>query len=118
MSAIYKLLTPAQWAAFQTEAHFIGAPIDLTDGFIHFSAVGQVRETAAKHFTSHDEVVLVEVATQAMGESLVWEVSRGGALFPHLYGILELDAVLRSWHIKRNSAHGEHDFSAVDWAGD
>jgi uncharacterized protein (DUF952 family) len=71
-----------------------GAPVDLADGFIHFSIAGQVAETAAKHFAGQDDLLLVAVVEAALGDRLKYEVSRGGALFPHLYADLPLSAVL------------------------
>ena len=73
---------------------FRGAPVDLADGYIHFSTREQVAETAAKHFAGQDDLVLLEIDADAFADdALKWEPSRGGALFPHLYGDLELSAV-------------------------
>jgi uncharacterized protein (DUF952 family) len=73
---------------------FAGAPVDARDGFIHFSTADQARETAAKHFAGASDLTLVAVDADALGGALKWEVSRGGDLFPHLYGTLPLAAVL------------------------
>src|SRR5262249_38325833 len=72
---------------------FTGAPVDLADGYIHFSTADQVEETAAKHFAGQRDLILVAVDADALGAALKWEPSRGGALFPHLYGKLSLTAV-------------------------
>lgn len=93
---IYKIFRGAEWAAFEEQGETEGAPVDLTDGFIHFSAADQVRETAAKHFAGESDLVLVAVEADDLGEDLKWEPSRGGALFPHLYRKLRLEDV--SWH--------------------
>lgn len=85
---VYKLLRPAEWAAFQADGAFAGSADDLRDGFIHLSAADQVAGTRAKWFAG-DAVVLLEVRA----EDLRWEPSRGGALFPHLYRPLRLDEV-------------------------
>jgi uncharacterized protein (DUF952 family) len=90
---IYKICDAAAWQAAERRGEFAGAPIDLVDGYIHFSAADQVAETAAKHFVGQRDLVLVAVAVDALGPALKWEPSRGGALFPHLYGILPLRAV-------------------------
>lgn len=82
---IFKIVTRDQWAAACADGVFKGAPIDLEDGYIHFSAPEQVRETAAKHFAGQDDLLLIACAA-ALLEGLKWEVSRGGAEFPHLYG--------------------------------
>ena len=88
MSLIYKVLPRAEWEAACAAGAFLGSGIDLKDGFIHFSAEDQWRETLAKHFAGQTDLVLVAVEAAQLGEALKWEVSRGGALFPHLYGPL------------------------------
>ena len=82
---IYKIMTRAQWAEFEQTGAFEGASIDLTDGYIHFSTASQARETAAKHFAGQNDLHLVWAESENLGEALKWEVSRGGAEFPHLY---------------------------------
>lgn len=72
----------------------LGAPIDLADGFVHFSTADQAVETAAKHFAGQDNLILVTADTDRMGDALKWEVSRGGAEFPHLYAAFEMDHVV------------------------
>ena len=91
---IYKILSTADWRAAQQAGVFRGAGIDLTDGFIHFSNAKQTRETAAKHFAGRNDLVLVAVEGERLGSALKMEPSRGGQLFPHLYGALSLDRVL------------------------
>jgi uncharacterized protein (DUF952 family) len=90
---IYKVVSREQWAEAGQAGTFRGAPIDLQDGFIHFSAAGQVVETVAKHFAGQTDLLLIEIDAAALGEALKWEVSRGGDLFPHLYGSLPLESV-------------------------
>jgi len=82
---IYKIFRRPEWDALCAAGETAGAPIDLADGYIHFSTSAQVVETAAKHFATESDLVLVAVATEPLGADLKWEVSRGGALFPHLY---------------------------------
>jgi uncharacterized protein (DUF952 family) len=93
MTTIYKICPASQWAAAERAGEFRGSGIDLADGYIHFSTAGQVAETAAKHFAGMPELVLVAVAAEDVGGALKWEPSRGGALFPHLYGVLPMTAV-------------------------
>jgi uncharacterized protein (DUF952 family) len=94
MSAvIYKLCPEALWRAAETAGRFDGAPVDRADGFIHFSTAEQVRETAARYFAGEDGLLLIAVDADGLGDALRWEPSRGGALFPHLYGPLALSAV-------------------------
>jgi uncharacterized protein (DUF952 family) len=90
---IYKICDAAAWRATERTGEFAGTPVDLADGYIHFSAADQVAETAAKHFAGQRDLVLVAVAADALGPALKWEPSRGGALFPHLYGTLPITAV-------------------------
>jgi uncharacterized protein (DUF952 family) len=91
---IFKIFRRPEWNAFRDAGHTAGAPVDLADGFIHFSTAGQVPETAARHFATESDLVLVAVRPDALGAALKWEPSRGGALFPHLYRSLRLDEVV------------------------
>lgn len=93
MSLIFKICPQDLWREAEASGSFHGAPVDLKDGFIHFSTAEQVCETAAKHFAGKDDLLLVAVEGDRLGDALRWEVSRGGALFPHLYGPLALDTV-------------------------
>jgi uncharacterized protein (DUF952 family) len=85
---IYKICPEALWREAEAKDRFDGAPVDLADGFIHFSTGAQLRETAAKHFAGQDKLLLIAVDPAALGEALRFEPSRGGALFPHLYAPL------------------------------
>lgn len=91
---IYKIATRAQWLEAEQNGVFCGAPVDLADGYIHFSTGRQVRKTAALHFAGQEELLLITVQADKLGNGLKWEPSRGGDLFPHLYGELSLDAVM------------------------
>ena len=92
----YKILTAGQWAAWQAAGRFTGAPIDIEDGYIHLSAADQVAETAEKHFSGLQELVLVEVDLTKLRDEVRWEPSRGGQLFPHVYGTIPLTAVTKA----------------------
>ncbi len=94
----FKILTADQWVNFQRDGVFLGAPVDLADGFIHMSTADQLEETLAKHFSGQSGLVIAEIDLSAFGEKLKWEVSRGGALFPHLYAPLPYRAVTSSQH--------------------
>ena len=94
MPSIYKIVPAALWREAERGGIFRGAPVDLADGFIHFSTASQVAETAAKHFAGQDGLLLVRVDAARLGDNLKWEPSRGGALFPHLYGELPLTDVV------------------------
>ena len=110
MSAIvYKILSKAAWTAACEAGVFLGAPVDLADGYIHFSTAAQVVETAAKHFAGLADLVLVAVPAEALGAALAWEPSRGGALFPHLYASLDPALAVRV-HDLPLGADGRHLF--------
>jgi len=89
MSRIYKILPRALWQAAQAAGHLDGAAIDLTDGYIHLSTAEQAQDTARLHFRGQADLVVLTVDTVPLGAALKWETSRGGQLFPHLYGPLD-----------------------------
>ncbi|SNX68299.1 uncharacterized protein SAMN05878503_10253 [Cereibacter ovatus] len=91
---IFKIFRRAEWDDFRLAGETAGAPVDLADGFIHFSTAAQVAETAAKHFATESDLVLVALNPDALGPALKWEPSRGGQLFPHLYRRLTLKDVV------------------------
>lgn len=91
---IFKIFRRPEWDAFRATGETLGAPVDLADGFIHFSTAAQVVETAAKHFAGQSDLVLVAFKADRLGPELRWEPSRGGALFPHLYRPLRLAEVV------------------------
>ena len=82
---IYKIVPARLWRDAVEKGSFAGSPVDVADGFIHFSTASQVRETAAKHFAGVPDLVIVAVLSADLGAQLRWEPSRGGDLFPHLY---------------------------------
>ncbi|MHC5654432.1 DUF952 domain-containing protein [Stappia sp. ICDLI1TA098] len=94
MTLIYKISPATDWREAEAAGVFTGAPVDLADGFIHFSAADQVRETAGKHFAGRSDLVLAAIDAASLGDKLVWEPSRGGAHFPHLYASLPMSAVV------------------------
>lgn len=93
MPLVYKIAPRPLWRAAEDAGRFTGAPVDRADGFIHLSTAAQVAETAARHFSGEPDLLLVAVAADRLGDALRHEPSRGGALFPHLYGDLPLSAV-------------------------
>lgn len=92
VEVVYKIVPAALWRASEKAGVFAGSPVDLRDGFIHFSTAGQLRDTAARHFAGVDDLLLVAVSTGDL--DITWEPSRGGALFPHLYAPLPIASVL------------------------
>lgn len=106
---IYKIVPADLWAEAETAGVFGGAPIDLTDGYIHFSTGAQARRTANLYFKGQDNLLLVAVDGGKLGDALKYEPSRDGDLFPHLYAPLALDAVLWKKPMPMR-ADGHHDF--------
>ncbi|MCO5091777.1 DUF952 domain-containing protein [Bosea sp. (in: a-proteobacteria)] len=92
MPLIYKICPAPLWREAEARGRFDGAPVDLADGYIHFSTAAQLAETAAKHFAGQDGLLVVAVEAERLGPALRYEPSRGGALFPHLYAALDPQA--------------------------
>ncbi len=112
-STIYKIAPRDLWRQAEEKGVFEGAPVDHADGFIHFSTAEQAQETAAKHFKGQDDLLLVAIDADALGDKLVYEPSRGGALFPHLYAPLPLSCV-RWVKPLQMKADGSHAFPELD----
>ena len=96
MTRIYKILPRREWEAALAAGRFEGSAVDLADGFIHFSGADQAVETARRYFTGQADLMVLVVAAESLGEGLKWEPSRGGALFPHLYGPLLCELVIEA----------------------
>jgi uncharacterized protein (DUF952 family) len=107
MTTIYKICREAEWDAAVRAGVYRGSAADLRDGFIHFSTAAQVAETAARHFAGQRDLLIVAVDADALGAALKWEPSRGGALFPHLYGALPVSAALWAKPLPLDG-HGRH----------
>lgn len=90
MSRIYKILPRSEWTQAQAAGRFDGSGGDHQDGYIHFSTAEQAQETARRHFHGQSDLVVLAIEAGDLGEALRWEPSRGGALFPHLYGALDV----------------------------
>ncbi|MFC0340071.1 DUF952 domain-containing protein [Paracoccus niistensis] len=93
---IYKALRAEEWAALQAAGRTDGAPVDVADGYIHFSTAEQLPTTLSKHFAGENNLILLACEGDSLSPALRWEPSRGGALFPHLYRELRLSDVV--WH--------------------
>jgi uncharacterized protein (DUF952 family) len=106
---IYKICPEALWREAEATGRFDGAPVDLADGYIHFSTGGQVRETAARHFAGQRDLLLIAIDDDRLGQTLRYVASRGGALFPHLHG--PLDPKAARWIMTLpQGADGAHRF--------
>lgn len=91
---IYKIFRQDEWALLRAAGATSGAPVDRQDGYIHFSTAAQLPETLAKHFAGQDDLILLACKSDRFGDDLRWEVSRGGAEFPHLYRQLRLEDIV------------------------
>jgi len=111
-TVIYKICTRAEWEAARTLGAYEGSGDDLHDGFIHFSSAHQVTATATKFFAGQRELLLVAVDAERLRSDLKWEPSRGGDLFPHLYGRLPLEAVIEVADLPL-AGDGAHAFPEV-----
>jgi len=107
---IYKIFRASEWAHLRANGTTTGAPIDVADGYIHFSTAEQAAETAAKYFAGLEDLFLIAVQSAPLGEELKWEPSRGGALFPHLYREMTIADV--HWAQPLPLKDGVHDFPA------
>ena len=105
---IYKIFRNSEWQMLKTQKETIGAPIDIADGYIHFSTAAQAPQTARKYFSDMDGLILAAVNTDLLGDALKWEPSRGGDLFPHLYATLRLAHI--TWHAPLPWRDGSHHF--------
>lgn len=105
---IYKIFRGPEWADMKANGTTSGAPIDVIDGYVHFSTAAQAAETAAKHFAGEEGLVLLALESEALAPDLKWEPSRGGQLFPHLYRELRLSDIL--WDAPLPLVNGTHQF--------
>jgi uncharacterized protein (DUF952 family) len=110
---VYKIVAAEEWTKAEAAGIFEGAPIDRADGFIHFSTAEQAPETAAKWFVGRGGLTLAAIDAEALGANLRWEPSRGGALFPHLYGALPMSAVVWSRPLPLGP-DGRHVFGSLE----
>ncbi|THD36541.1 MAG: DUF952 domain-containing protein [Sphingomonas sp.] len=97
----YKVLTADQVRALETNS-FAGAPVDIADGFIHLSSAAQLTETVDHHFAGQHDLWIAAVDLEALGDAVKWEPSRGGALFPHIYGAMPLEVVVAYSPLERH----------------
>lgn len=110
MATIYKVLGRDEWEKAADQGVFEGSTVDRQDGFIHFSAAHQLRETVRRHFTGRSDLILAALDTEALGPELKWEKSRGGDLFPHLYAPLAVAHIRHAAPLPWNG--GDHEFPA------
>lgn len=109
---VYKIVDAAAWREAEAAGAFHGAGIDLTDGYIHLSTAAQARETAARHYAGRENLLLVAVDGAGLGDALRYEPSRGGDLFPHLYGPLPVAYVAWTRPLPLG-ADGAHEFPSA-----
>ncbi len=90
---IYKVCSKAVWEEIRQLTSWNGSPHDLRDGFIHFSTASQLDGTVRKHYAGQSDLMLLAIDAEKLGDALKWEPSRGGELFPHLYGPLPISTI-------------------------
>ncbi len=112
MLLIYKMIPAQLWRDAVVKGEFTGSPVDNTDGFIHFSTLEQVKDTAQKHFNVLEDLNIFAVDSMLLGDALKWEASRGGALFPHLYGSLDLKLIYFTKPLRFDD-NGQHIFKGI-----
>ena len=100
----YKILTAEQMRVLESTGTFAGAPVDLADGYIHLSTSQQLTETVDKHFARQENLHVAAIDLEALGSCVKWEESRGGQLFPHVYGALPLEVVIAYGPLERDNA--------------
>jgi uncharacterized protein (DUF952 family) len=103
MSRLYKIVDASTWEAAIRAGTFVGAGVDLEDGYIHLSTAAQAAETARLHFPGREGLLLIAIEAQALGEALKWEPSRGGDLFPHLYAALSPELAVEARPLALNA---------------
>jgi len=103
---VYKVMLAEQFAQFQRDGVFHGAPVDIADGYIHLSCAYQLAETLDKHFSGVAGLMLVAVDLSRLGDTVRWEPSRRGQLFPHIHGVLPVEAVVAVGPVERTDDGG------------
>jgi uncharacterized protein (DUF952 family) len=98
----YKVLRAEELARLEADGRFEGAPIDIADGYIHMSTAAQLAETIDKHFAGQGGLAVAAIDLTMLADAVRWEPSRGGQLFPHLYTVLPLSAVLAYGPLERD----------------
>lgn len=101
-NSVFKIETRARWHENANKGVYFGSQLDKSDGFIHLSTLGQVAQTFALYFQGVSDLIIVEIDADFFGENIKWEKSRNGELFPHLYGILEMEAVRKIHEVEYN----------------
>ena len=110
---IYHLAKIAAWEAARKDASYRGTDADRADGFLHFSTAAQIAESARKHRAGETDLILLAVDETTLGDELVWEESRGGKLFPHIYGDVALESVVSATPLPLGPT-GEHVFPDLE----
>lgn len=101
---IYKVLRLDQWATFKVDDVFTGSPVDIQDGYIHMSCAAQLKETLDKWYSDQKQVALLQIEAAVIEADLKYEVSRGGAEFPHFFAELPMSSVRKVWLVSPDGA--------------
>lgn len=107
---LYKVASSEDWQQVLSDGTFRGFGIDLEDGFIHLSTGDQIKETVRRYFAGRADLMLIVIDGGGLGQTLRWEPSRGGDLFPHVYGTIPMSAVQQAEPLPLGE-NGEHCFS-------
>ena len=108
---IFKIFRSPEWDAMQADGATAGAPVDLADGYVHFSTLETVASTAAKYFAGAEGLWLIAAESDAMAADLRWEPARD-TLFPHLYRPFRMDDVV--WARPLPLVDGAHLFPGLE----
>ncbi len=113
---VFKILRPGEWQPNQNSRAYTGAPVDVADGYIHFSTIDQLQETADKYFSDQPAVHVIAFSANAWADGLRWEPSRGSQMFPHLYRPLDMTLAAKSWRLEKKEST-QIDIAAIShWA--
>ncbi len=113
---VFKILRLSEWQPNQNNCAYTGAPVDVADGYIHFSTIDQLQETADTYFSDQPTVQVIAFSANAWANELRWEPSRGGQLFPHLYSPLDMTLATENWMLEKKVGH-QFDIAAIShWA--
>lgn len=89
---LFHLASRPEWLAAQVRGRYEAESLH-TEGFIHLSTAAQLEATAKRHYPGRSDMLVLEIDPR----NLAWEIRYEevhGDLFPHLYGPLELGAVI------------------------
>jgi len=108
---IFHITTQMAWDDAKNSGEYRAASL-LTEGFIHCSTLAQVLPVANNYYKGQDGLVLLSIEPTLLSSDLKWEAPSGGTPppgvpegdpFPHIYGPINLDAVVSVSDLTRDS---------------